>query len=135
MSLGTFVFDWWHRATFSTRWFTWRKGEPVGADSSGNRYYQEKRPPKAGAPHWVRRKRWVIYAGQAEASTVPPEWNAWLQHNADEPPLGEAQDHPWEKEHVPNLTGTTGAYRPPGNLAGRGRDRATGDYEAWRPEA
>jgi len=35
---------------------------------------------------------------------------------------------------VPNLTGTAEAYRPPGHvLAGGQRDKATGDYEPWKP--
>jgi NADH:ubiquinone oxidoreductase subunit len=39
------------------------------------------------------------------------------------------------REHVPNLTGTDRAYRPPGHtLQGGRRDRATGDYEPWTPE-
>ncbi len=41
----------------------------------------------------------------------------------------------WEQHHVPNLTGTEGAYYPPGSLfEGGHRHRATGDYEAWKPE-
>ncbi len=134
MKLGSLIFDWWHRATFSTYWFTIRKGEFVGEDSLGNRYYREKgRPDKIG-PHWNRRKRWVIYVGLAEASSVPPEWNVWLQHTADEIPDASATDHAWEKPHVPNLTGTSGAYRPPGSIQGSGqRAPATGDYEPWRP--
>lgn len=127
------MFGWWDKATLGTHWFTIRKGEQVGRDSFGNRYFHEKNTPEKKGPHWVRRKRWVIYNGPAEASAVPPEWNAWLQHNADEAPTGEAPSHPWQKGHVPNQTGTSGAYRPPGNLYGKGRDHATGDYEAWRP--
>ena len=34
-----------------------------------------------------------------------------------------------------NLTGTGLAYRPPGHLKSGGRrEKATGDYEAWKPE-
>lgn len=135
MGLGILMFGWWDKATLGTHWFTIRKGERVGSDSFGNRYYHEKGRPEKMGPHWDRRKRWVIYAGHAEASAVPPEWNAWLQHTAEDVPTGDVPDYPWEKDHVPNLTGTSGAYRPPGNLSGRGRDRATGDYEAWRPDA
>jgi NADH:ubiquinone oxidoreductase subunit len=41
---------------------------------------------------------------------------------------------PWEAEHIPNLTGTQGAYHPEGSLWKDGkRPPATGDYEAWRP--
>ncbi|MCA3752516.1 MAG: NADH:ubiquinone oxidoreductase subunit NDUFA12, partial [Phenylobacterium sp.] len=35
----------------------------------------------------------------------------------------------------PNLTGTIHAWRPKGSITRGGeRARATGDYEAWRPE-
>ena len=40
----------------------------------------------------------------------------------------------WEKPHVPNLTGTPRAYRPPGSIAGTNRrPDATGDYVPWTP--
>ena len=42
----------------------------------------------------------------------------------------------WETEHSPNATGTAAAYRPQGALERGGkRAAATGDYEAWTPEA
>ena len=41
----------------------------------------------------------------------------------------------YEVEHQPNLTGTDAAYRPEGSLSkGGARPRATGDYQAWKPE-
>ena len=41
----------------------------------------------------------------------------------------------WGQEHRPNLTGTIYAHRPQGHiLAGGKRKKATGDYEAWKPE-
>lgn len=134
-SLIALLFDWWHRAPWGTRIFTLRRGEFVGEDQSGNRYYQERNKPEVGQYHWQRRRRWVIYADVAEASNVPPEWNAWLQHNAERPPTeATTPDHAWEKPHVPNMTGTAGAYRPAGNLlGGRQRHAATGDYEPWQP--
>src|SRR6516164_362577 len=45
--------------------FTKMRGELVGTDAEGNRYYQDKRQI-AGR----RRKRWVMYNGVAEASRV-----------------------------------------------------------------
>jgi NADH:ubiquinone oxidoreductase subunit len=40
----------------------------------------------------------------------------------------------WQTDHVPNMTGTANAYRPPGHvLKGGARDAATGDYEPWQP--
>jgi NADH:ubiquinone oxidoreductase subunit len=41
----------------------------------------------------------------------------------------------WEKDHIPNLTGTDGAYHPPGSvLTPSQRPRVAGDYESWQPE-
>jgi len=41
----------------------------------------------------------------------------------------------WEKDHLPNLTGTVEAWRPKGSISRDGeRPHAVGDYQAWRPE-
>jgi NADH:ubiquinone oxidoreductase subunit len=117
MSLGTLLFTWLH-------------GELVGTDEFGNRYYLDKRTRGA-----KRERRWVLYNGEVEASRVPPEWHAWLHATIAEPPLQPAKKQPWQLAHVPNLTGTGQAYRPPGHfLKGGRRERATGDYEPWSPE-
>ena len=116
--------------TWGTRLFTLLHGELIGTDSVGNRYYRERRR-RSGR----RERRWVIYNGEVEASRVPPEWHGWLHHRTDEvPPPEGLPRRPWQKDHVPNLTGTAAAYRPPGHvLKGGARSRATGDYEPWRP--
>ena len=110
---------------------TWRRGALVGEDGFGNRYYRAG--PSAG--RWGREERWVVYAGDEEASLVPPEWHGWLHHRVAEPPTEKAPvSRPWLKPHLPNRTGTEEAYRPPGHtLEGAHRARATGDYEAWSP--
>ena len=42
--------------------------------------------------------------------------------------------HAWEKPFLPNLTGTTQAYRPQGSVLASGqRPSATGDYVPWTP--
>ncbi len=116
--------------TIGTLLFTWLKGEPVGRDAFGNRYYRERRRPPAGR----RGKRWVLYAGDPEASKVPAEWHAWLHYTVDEVPSAGQPRPPWQKSHVANLTGTAHAYRPPGHaLEGGRRAKATGDYEPWTP--
>ncbi len=108
--------------------FTRLKGRRVGADSLGNVYYEERRPRPG-----YRKRRWVAYAGVAEASVVPPEWHAWLHHTTDAPLTGQPKWR-WEKPHQPNPTGTPASYRPPGHdYSGGQRARATGDYEAWTP--
>lgn len=101
----------------------------IGTDRYGNRYFQSRRTYRDG-----REKRFVIYEGQAEASKVPPEWHGWLHHTEDAPVEGISKK-PWQKDHLPNLTGTVYATRPSGHLLAKGqRPRATGDYEAWTPE-
>jgi NADH:ubiquinone oxidoreductase subunit len=117
--------------TLGTRLLTWLRGELVGSDGFGNRYYRDRK-----ARRGKREKRWVIYNGEAEASRVPPEWHMWLHHTTDTiPDAATRRVRPWMKEHVPNLTGTTSAYRPPGHvLAGGAPPRGTDDYEPWRPD-
>jgi NADH:ubiquinone oxidoreductase subunit len=126
MSFIRMLYAWWHGATFGTLVTTWFSGELVGADSHGNRYYRSK----------TGNRRWVVYNGLVEASRVPAEWHGWLHHTfADPPTSAPFKLKPWEKEHRPNLTGTDLAYRPDGSLlAGGVRPRATGDYQAWKPE-
>lgn len=127
MSFLTEIFTWWNGQTIGTRLFTWRKGRLVGEDDQGNRYYLSK----DGSD-----RRWVIYNGEAEASRVPADWHGWLHKTVDTLPTEDNYTpFPWQKPHKPNLTGTPGAYRPDGSLAGRGeRPRVTGDYDAWQPE-
>jgi len=116
--------------TIGTRLFTWLRGEPVGTDAFGNRYFRDKRR-RAGR----RERRWVLYAGEPEGSAVPPEWHGWLHHTTDEVPVeGDRKRRPWQKPYEPNMTGTEAAYRPPGAvLAGGRRPHGTDDYEPWRP--
>jgi NADH:ubiquinone oxidoreductase subunit len=127
------IFTWWNGQTFGTLLWTWRFGELVGKDELGNRYYRTK----GGAidPALGFERRWVIYNGYAEASKVGPAWHGWLHHTVDVPPTEEkVTPRPWWKPHRPNLTGTAGAYRPPGStLASGNRPPATGDYERWLP--
>ena len=113
--------------SFGTWLYTRRHGELVGEDEFGNRYYRA-RPRKGEA----RERRWVVYAGEPEASKVPAEWHIWLHHTADAPiPAYERKD--WQKPHIENKTGTPDAWMPP-SLAGKTRPAATGDYQAWTPE-
>jgi len=102
----------------------------VGRDDFGNKYYRAK--PRKG---YNRERRWVIYNGAAEASKIPPEWHGWMHHQTNETPQANSYRRVWQKPHQQNLTGSTQAYRPPGHiLSGGQRDKATGDYEAWKPE-
>ena len=129
---------------FLTKFFTWWNGQtlrhPVlhlAPRASGS-----ARTPRATSttrsPDGAR--RWVIYNGEAEASRVSPEWHGWLHHTYQEPPTAAPLPHkPWEKPHVPNLTGSALAYRPPGSIlvaAARGaaglRGLGAGVGAGWR---
>jgi NADH:ubiquinone oxidoreductase subunit len=58
-----------------------------------------------------------------------------MHHTSDTPPA-EMTKKSWEKDFLPNLSGTEGAYHPEGSLARGGvHAPATGDYEAWSPNA
>ena len=115
--------------TVGTWLFTLFNGRRIGTDAAGNVYYAEKRPRSGGR----RTRRWVIYKGDVEASSVPPEWHSWLHYTTDTP-LAETARRPWQKPHLANATGTAFSYRPPGHdYQGGHRAKATGDYEPWTP--
>jgi NADH:ubiquinone oxidoreductase subunit len=108
---------------------TLRAGRHVGSDEIGNQYYEERRPVSA-----KRNRRWVVYPGLADASTIGPEWHSWL-HYLTPAPLPETNRLPWQKPHQANLTGTQAGYRPAGHdYEGGVRARAAADYEAWTPD-
>ena len=104
---------------FRTFW----RGRLVGKDTQGNKYYEDKSKMRYGKP-----RRWVIYKGFAEASKIPPQWHGWLHSTTSEPPQT-GLHYPWEKAHVPNLTGTPYAHKPKG-LRGLIVRKV---YEAWVP--
>jgi NADH:ubiquinone oxidoreductase subunit len=118
--------------SFFTMLQTWLRGVLVGADEYGNRYYRERGKVRS----WREERRWVVFGIAAEPTTVPPGWVGWLHKRFELPPDEQPLPVPkWEREPQPNLTGTEGAYLPPGALQRGGhRAPATGDYEAWRPE-
>jgi NADH:ubiquinone oxidoreductase subunit len=126
MTFFKMLFAWWHHATIGTLVQTWLHGVPVGTDSFGNRYYQTK----------DGRRRWVLYNGTVDGSRVPAEWHGWMHHTSDVLPPPEMKKKSWEKDYLPNLSGTEGAYHPAGSLT-RGGVHAptTGDYESWSPNA
>jgi len=118
---------------FFTLLRTWLRGEFVGEDEHGNRYYRER---GRGVVPWRRERRWVVFHGHADPTQVPPGWVGWLHKRFELPPSKVELPAPrWEQDRLPNLTGTDRAYLPPGAIQRGGhRPHATGDYEAWRPE-
>ena len=116
--------------TIGTRLYTFLKGQQVGIDSLGNRYFVERNPREGS-----RLKRWVIYKDNIDGSGVPAAWHGWLHGRTDEIPDTKSEKiYKWQIEHRLNQTGSKNAYCPPGHvLRGGKREKATGDYEAWKP--
>lgn len=124
------IFTWWNGATIGTS-LSLMGTRRVGEDALGGVYFEGKPLPDG------RRRRFVRYMGANDASRVPPEWHGWLHHQVDDVPNASLPPpRRWEKEPKPNLTGTASAYRPAGAMElGGKRAAATGDYEAWTPDA
>ncbi len=120
------IFTWWNGQTVGTWFYTWRKGKRVGEDEIGNIYYQTADGSR----------RWVIYKNETDPTTVPASWHGWLHKTVDETPeQSDYQPQSWHRPHRSNKTGSAEAYRPRGSILAAGsRPRATGDYEAWKPE-
>jgi NADH:ubiquinone oxidoreductase subunit len=133
MGLGRPVFGDLRANSFYTVLRTWLRGELVGVDDHGNRYYRERRRSPGV---WRKERRWVVFSRDPDPTRVPTGWVGWLHGRIDKPPSEQPLPAPsWAKERLPNLTGTPGAYLPPGAIERGGRRApATGDYEAWRPE-
>ncbi|MEO6387414.1 MAG: NADH:ubiquinone oxidoreductase subunit NDUFA12 [Croceibacterium sp.] len=132
MGILSKIFTWWDGATIGTSLFSAMNGDKVGTDAQGNTYFRSDKKTTDG-----RERRWVIYNGANDASRVPPEWHGWLHGSYDALPESHLQPAKiWEVDYTPNSTGTASAYRPQGALEQGGkRARATGDYEAWTPDA
>ncbi len=136
MGIFSKIFTWWDGATIGTLLNSRMTGEHVGTDAQGNRYYRAKKKLPDG-----RERRWVIYEGANDASRVPAEWHGWLHGSFgyEDGRVPESFLPPpriWEVDFTPNQTGTDEAYRPQGALERGGRRaRATGDYQAWSPDA
>lgn len=128
--MGIGIVTWWNSTTIGT-WLGLRGKRIVGRDALGNVYHEGGRDT-AGRP-----RRWVIYVGANDTSRIPPEWFGWMHHQVDDVPERSLPPaRAWQKPAVPNMTGTALAYRPAGALEKGGhRAAATGDYEAWNPEA
>ena len=68
--------------SLGTKIYTWLKGNFVGSDEIGNKYYCNSK-----IFNDLKAKRWVIFNGEIEASKIPPHWHAWLHKSIDYPPI------------------------------------------------
>jgi len=111
------IFTWWNGQTLGTRLQTIFFGKLVGEDELGNKYYQNKKG-----------KRWVIYNGEVEASKIPNDWYSWMHHTNNKiENRRNLKKYKWQKNHLPNQTGTTNAYNPKNN-----KNATEKKYKTWQ---
>jgi NADH:ubiquinone oxidoreductase subunit len=90
----------------------------IGSDEFGNEYFQNKNG-----------RRFVAYKGIAEPSKIPAEWHGWIHHSTNLAPIKiSTRKFSWQKIHLPNLTGTKGAYSPKNSAV----KKVGGFYETWK---
>ena len=115
------VFTWWHKQTVGTFVHTLFTGKFVGRDQFGNKYYSNVK----------KKKRWVIYKDNIEASKIPPEWHSWIHFLTTNKPSDNLKKFAWQKKHEENLTGTKKAYKPEGSLNHYVKKNVK-KYETWK---
>ncbi len=93
----------------------------VVIDKFGNRYYQ------------CGDLRWVEYKGNSEPNKIPPDLYLWLSHSIEEFEVTNSS-YSWERDRIPNLTGTAYAYLPQGHILKNPFREKEKDYIAWEPE-
>ena len=111
-----------------------RKGELVGEDELGNKYYQDVSSQQG-------RNRWVVppNADDYSAANVPRGWHGWLHHANDEPGLPNAAAPTYEDDAPRFARGTSsaGTYLPKGHFS-RAKPgevtRSWARYQSWTPD-
>ena len=111
------IFTWWNQQTFGTRLQIFFSGKLVGEDKNGNKYYESK----SG-------RRWVIYNGEVEASKIPNEWYSWMHYMKNKIENNQNfKKYVWQKEHLPNQTGSENSYHPK-----KQNDIIKKKYKTWK---
>ncbi len=102
----------------------------VGTDEFGNCYFEKKSVSQNG-----KKKRFVIYKGMVEASKIPSNWHSWIHYTSDKAPINiNTNRSPWQKTHLPNLTGTINKYSPiKNNIENDTKLSKNSNYESWIP--
>ena len=78
-------------------------------------------------------KRWIIFSGEIESSLIPSHWHAWLHKTISTPPINYQHKYKWQKDHLPNMTGTSKAYYPNSHLLSDSKKNIIEEYETWKP--
>ena len=100
--------------------------EYKGKDEFGNTFYQERKISS-------KPKRIVRYNGQVESSKIPPEWHSWLHHTDKKCPANyKIKKYDWQKQHLPNLSGTIHSYKP--DFKKNKKSNSENYYQSWNPK-
>ena len=68
------------------------------------------------------------YNGEVEASKIPNDWYSWMHHTNNKiENLHNLKKYKWQKNHLPNQTGTTNAYNPKNN-----KNATEKKYKSWQ---
>ena len=94
-------------------------GKKIGEDEFGNFYYLNNN------------KRWVIYFKNNDASSVPPDWQAWLTYTLNDiPNKKNITKHKWQDNHQPNLTGIDYMFQSSNKV----KKKEKNIYSSWSPK-
>jgi NADH dehydrogenase len=94
-------------------------GKKAGEDSFGNIYYLNKNS-----------KRWVVYYKNNDASSVPPEWQAWLTYTSNKIPQKNIKREKWQISHQANTTGIDYIF----NKNTKNKETEKPSYSSWSPK-
>ena len=94
-------------------------GKKTGEDGFGNIYYINK-----------NNKRWVVYSKNNDASSIPPEWQAWLTYTLNDTPNQNDKKNKWQIKHQPNNTGINYII----NKSSNKNDNEKPLYSSWLPK-
>jgi len=122
---------------------TFRKGNYVGTDYNGNKYYEDKSAPY-GRTRWVEYPTpggvWVIEQ-KYDGSMVSPEWHGWLHYTHDKtgPQMVAEFEKPFKQSHIinqsmlrPEFGFENGFHQPPGSIGQQiARGRVGPKYESY----
>ncbi len=81
-------------------------GKKIGQDKSGNKFYVHKNNKI--------KKKWVLYNKIVDPTSLMVTWQLWLTNKKHEIPdaLSSSRDYVWQKERMPNHSGTIDSYHP-----------------------
>ena len=109
--------------SLGTKLYTWLYGKFVGMDDIGNKYYTNSK-----VQNNLKEKRWVIFNGEIEASKIPDQWYSWMHYiNNKIENSHDLKKYNWQKEHLPNQTGSENSYHPKKN-----KNAVKKKYNSWK---